>query len=271
MRIHHLNCGTMCPFSRRLINGEGSLTAPGEMVCHCLLIETPSSGLVLVDTGFGLDDIRDPRRRLGPIRHLLRGRLDPRETAANQVEALGFQRSDVRHVIVTHLDLDHAGGLSDFPDAAVHLLEREKHDGVNVPDAKAKQRYRTIQWAHGPRWESYEPSGETWKGFECVRELRGLPPEILLVPVAGHTRGHACIAIQRSDDWLLHCGDAYFSHQSVVRGGAPPAGLRAFQRVAAMHYGLMLDNQARLRELNERESDVRMFCSHDPWELSTLA
>ncbi len=268
MRIHHLNCGTMCPFSRKLVNGEGGLFASGEMVCHCLLIETPNSGLVLVDTGFGLDDIREPARRLGPIRHLLRGRLDTQEAAVTQIEALGFSRSDVRHIVLTHLDLDHAGGLSDFPEAAVHLLEQERHDGVNVPDKVAKQRYRTMQWSHGPRWEAYEPSGESWKGFECVRELRGLPPEILLVPVAGHTRGHACIAVERSDDWLLHCGDAYFSHQSMMRGGKVPAGLRLFQRAAAMNYDVMLQNQARLRELNERDSDVKLVCSHDPQELA---
>ncbi len=65
MRIHHLNCGTMCPFGGRLFGGEGGVFSRGRMVCHCLLVES-SAGLVLVDTGFGVADVESPGRRLGP-------------------------------------------------------------------------------------------------------------------------------------------------------------------------------------------------------------
>jgi len=33
--------------------------------------------------------------------------------------------SDVRHIVLTHLGFDHAGGLDDFPAATVHLLRQE--------------------------------------------------------------------------------------------------------------------------------------------------
>lgn len=49
MRIHHLNCGTDCPFGGALFDGR-SKGLTGHLVCHCLLIET-NEGLVLVDTG----------------------------------------------------------------------------------------------------------------------------------------------------------------------------------------------------------------------------
>ena len=39
MRIHHLNCGSLCPHGALLINGEGGLLAPAKVVCRCLLIE----------------------------------------------------------------------------------------------------------------------------------------------------------------------------------------------------------------------------------------
>ncbi|WP_223281445.1 MBL fold metallo-hydrolase [Streptomyces antnestii] len=44
--------------------------------------------------------------------------LDTGETAVRQVAALGYDIEDVRHIVLTHLDLDHAGGLRDFPPAA---------------------------------------------------------------------------------------------------------------------------------------------------------
>ena len=65
MRVHHLNCGTLCPHGRRLLAGEGGLLEPAEVVCHCLLIET-DDGLVLLDTGFGVEDTRDLGRLGAP-------------------------------------------------------------------------------------------------------------------------------------------------------------------------------------------------------------
>ena len=50
-------------------------------------------------------------------------------------------------------------------------------------------------------------------GFERVRQLSGVPPEVLLVPLPGHTLGHAGVAIERtSGNWVLQAGDAYFYH-----------------------------------------------------------
>ena len=39
VRIHHLNCGTMCPFGGSLLGGDGAALASARLVCHCLLIE----------------------------------------------------------------------------------------------------------------------------------------------------------------------------------------------------------------------------------------
>ena len=93
MRIHHLNCGTLCPHGRRLINGEGGWLEAARVVCHCLLIEG-DDGLVLLDTGFGTEDTRNPRQ-LGPFFAMMRPRAEIGETALKQVEGLGFAASDV--------------------------------------------------------------------------------------------------------------------------------------------------------------------------------
>lgn len=254
----------------RFMTGRGGVFGQGTLVCHCLLIETPADGLVLVDTGFGLDDLADPARRLGPMRHLLGAVFDPAECARSQVEALGFRAADVRHILITHMDLDHAGGLSDFPEARVHLLADEKAAALAASGLRETSRFRAPQWAHGPNWQTYTPEGETWNGFACVRELVGLPPEVVLVPLVGHTLGHAGIAVQDGDGWLLHCGDAYYLRETIAPVPETAPGMRAFQRAAATNYEQMLANQARLRELSARASDVRLFCAHDPAELDAF-
>ena len=60
-----------------------------------------------------------------PFAAMLNVRLREEETAVRQIEALGFSPSDVRHIVITHLDFDHAGGLEDFPNATVHLMDAE--------------------------------------------------------------------------------------------------------------------------------------------------
>src|SRR3546814_13525637 len=53
-----------------------------------------------------------------------------------------------------------------------------------------KQRYEARLWAHGPKWQTHSIAGERWNGFDAVRALGDGDDEILLVPLAGHTRGH---------------------------------------------------------------------------------
>jgi glyoxylase-like metal-dependent hydrolase (beta-lactamase superfamily II) len=272
MRVYHLNCATQCIPGGRLISGRGGLFYIVAMVTHCLLIET-ESGLVLVDTGLGRDDIRFAKARL-PLgfRLLTNPRLDQRETALFQIEQLGYHRSDVRHIILTHLDLDHAGGISDFPQAQVHLLKSEIQSANHRRGLIRQFRYRPAQWQQHSHWVTYQPYGETWFGFEAVRSLQGLPPEILLLPLQGHTRGHAGIVVQANQGWLLHAGDAYF-HQDEMNHRCPtcPLGLQVFQKLLATDYQACLYNQQRLRQLiQEQGSLIQVFSSHDTIKFGQL-
>ncbi len=267
MKIHHLNCATMCPPAP-----AGFLNPERKMVCHCLLVET-GDGLVLVDTGLGLDDVATPVKRLGgSFVRFTRPALDANETAARQVEKLGFTRRDVRHIVVTHLDLDHAGGLSDFPEAQVHLYATELDAALARRHLKERERYKPIQWAHGPLWDPRKLTGERWFGFDAVRAVPKLEDSVLIVPTVGHTRGHAAIAVRGDAGWLLHCGDAYFYRDEMdpVNPHATP-GLRFFQWLIQMDGEARLRNQARLRELaRDHGQEVRVFSAHDPAEYARM-
>jgi len=264
MRIHHLNTGTMCPVGRRLVNGTGSIFQRARMVCHCLLVET-HDGLALVDTGIGLGDIAEPQR-LG--RRWLRQtapRLDPAETAIQQIKALGFSPDDVRHVLLTHLDRDHAGGVPDFPRAKVHVHRNEHDTAVTHKIAAPKGRYVTDQWKHGPDWAFYGEGGEDWFGFKGVRALGDHEPNILMIPLPGHTLGHCGIAVRGKDKWLLHAGDSYFFHGQLQAQPHMPLVLGYFQRKADLDRNLRVANQERLRQLKAAHGDqVTIFNSHDP-------
>jgi len=265
MRIHHLNCGSLCPHGGRLLGGDGGPLSTAEIVCHCLAIES-DDGLVLVDTGFGMQDARNPRQ-LGPVFKLMNAKPRAETTALKQIEALGFGAADVRHVVVTHLDPDHSGGLPDFPEAEVHVLATELDAALN-PRLRDKPRYLGAHWKHSPRWARHETGGEEWFGFESVRVLPAAGAEIALVPLHGHSLGHTGVAIRTGEGWLLHCGDAYFNHGEVESPPSCPPGLRFFQNLNAADNKARKANQERLRELASRHGgEIAFLCSHDPHEL----
>jgi glyoxylase-like metal-dependent hydrolase (beta-lactamase superfamily II) len=265
MRIHHLNCGSLCPHGGRLLGAEGGILSTAEIVCHCLAIES-GDGIVLVDTGFGMEDARKPRQ-LGPVFGLMNAEPKAETTALKQLEALGFAAADVRQIVTTHLDPDHSGGLPDFPEAEVHILATEL-DAALHPRLRDRPRYIGAHWKHSPRWVRHEADGDDWFGFESVRILPATGAEIALVPLYGHSLGHTGVAIRTAEGWLLHCGDAYLNHGEVETPPNCPPGLRFFQNLNAADNKARKSNQERLRELAARHGDeITFLCSHDPHEL----
>lgn len=269
MHIHHINCGTECPYGGHLFDGQTPGFGKSHLTCHCLLIEAGNE-LVLVDTGFGTRDVAEPGKRIaGFFRALNNIRFDAQETAIAQVKALGYDPADVRHIVLTHLDFDHAGGLDDFPQAQVHLLEAEARAARRRNGPRARRRFRPQQWAGSGDWNEYEAGGEKWFGFDAVRSLKGLPPEILMVPLPGHTEGHCGVAVQDSTGWKLLAGDAYFYHGEIDTDRPhAPAGARLYQRMMEVDRAQRLNNQERLRRLvRDHGREVDVFCSHDPLDL----
>lgn len=92
-----------------------------------LFASRKNRGLVLADIGFGIRNIESPYSRLIPFFiNLNRIQFDRKYTAVDRIQQLGFPPRNVRHIVLTHLDFDRAGGKRGFP----------KSDGARkaVPD-----------------------------------------------------------------------------------------------------------------------------------------
>lgn len=275
MRIHHLNCISTCPMCGKLMDGRtDSLLQRGQLSCHCLLLES-GDGLTLIDTGMGLRDVAHPRSRLSAFfLSLLSPDWREEMTAYRQIERLGFAPRDVRHIVLSHLDFDHAGGIDDFPQASVHLLQAECDAARAQGSWLDRQRFRPQQWSYPQQWRTYgSTGGDRWYGFDRVRALDGLSDDVVLVPLVGHTLGHAGVAVRRGDGWLFHAADAYFHHREM--DAASPActpGLAMYQWMMDKDGSARRDNQRRLRELGTAHgSEIDIFCSHEVLDFERLA
>ena len=271
-RVHHLNCGAMQPYGGAMFDGRTPGFAPATLSCHCLMLET-QVGVVLVDTGTVSINPTQAARALSPFfRTIDRVRLNPSEAAVARLRILGHHPSDVSHVVMTHLDFDHAAGLVDLPGATVHLPALEA-DAARVREGFiAASRYRPAQWGRpAPRgqegsWRTYATFAQDWFGLPAT-ELDGLGPDILLVPLPGHTRGHCGVAVRTSDGWLLHAGDAIFHHRELSASPATPTAARAYQWLMQTSQRERRRSLARLRAIRAAHPTLPIICTHDPSQL----
>ena len=271
-RVHHVNCGAMQPYGGALFDGRTPGLAPATLACHCLVLET-QDGLVLVDTGTVSANPAQASQALSPMFRVVdRVRLNSSESAAAQVRTLGHEPGDVRHIVMTHLDFDHAAGLVDFPHAVVHVSALEADAARTREGVIAFHRYRPAQWGRpAPRgqeggWRTYATFAQDWFGFPAS-ELEGLGPDILLVPLPGHTRGHCGVAVRDSGRWLLHAGDAVFHHRELDELPSTPTAARAYQWLMQTSQRERRRSLAQLQTLRAAHPALRIVCTHDPSQL----
>ena len=243
MRVHHLVAGRMAP-----------PLGPG-IICHVLLVEHPE-GLTLVDSGLGRSDLADPKR-LGPARHLLRPQAGV--TAIDAVEAAGFDPADVAHVVLTHLDFDHVGGALDFPQATWHTTAAEWKAATSDIKAVEKSRYRSAHLGGSPIVQSHTGEGDPWRhGLSAIEVFDG----INLVPMIGHTRGHAAVTVEGESGLVVHAGDAVFDASHYDPTLAKVGILRAFEKTVVRIPKRLRINHEALATLHA-DPDVTVINAHD--------
>jgi len=246
--IHHINCGTLVVPSFPTV------------VCHCLLLQD-GERLALVDTGIGLQDVRNPVERLGQQLIDMAGfQFNESDTALHRIEAIGLSPADVQHVILTHGDPDHAGGLTDFPNAQVHVSEVEQ-----AQVASGHWRYVPTQFAHGLSWKTYGRSARRWFGMEARPVDVGFSSEVLLIPLFGHTLGHCGVAVQQEDKWMLHVGDAYYLRAEMTTDDHPVSQIAIQRADDDVQRRASLEHLRRL--VRDHGDEVDMIGYHDLTEL----
>lgn len=252
MRLHHLDAGP--------------LRVPGaSMVCRILVIELPDR-LVLVDSGFSAADVADPSR-LGPSRWFLRPDLRIERTVRAQLAARGLDPETVGDVVLTHADVDHASGIRDFPAARIHLAAAEHRAWAARRTLLDRLRYRPHAFDGVRRLLLHEPGPGRWEGLDGVTDLGDVCPGMRLVPLPGHTDGHAGVVIDgRGGLRVIHTGDAAHS-QLALTSGRTAADVRFRQALLAHDRAALTSTRRRLERLLARRPELRMVASHSTDDL----
>ncbi|HEY7916827.1 MAG TPA: MBL fold metallo-hydrolase [Acidimicrobiales bacterium] len=185
-----------------------------------------------------------------------------------QLEGLGLGATDLAGVVVTHIHLDHAGGVGDvaraFPEATVYVHPkgaRHLADPARLVDSASRVYGPLLDSLYG-RLDPTPP--ERIHVLEDGEEIRVGPTRSLTaVDSPGHAKHH--LALHDSLSGVLFAGDAVgvkLPDGGVLRPSTPPPdfdlsqALHSLQRfaerrptgLALAHYGLLADPLAVLAE-----------------------
>lgn len=190
--------------------------------CPVFLLEHPSAGYVLIDTGMPPAVAHDPKAALGRFgASIYAVRASEDQPLPARLRALGIERSSIKTVVMTHLHFDHAGGLSDLVDATV-VVSADEWRSAHGPKGFARGYFKKqFDQAHDYRLIDYElPSINSFVTFGRSFDLFG-DGSVMLVSTPGHTSGHQSVVVRLKDREALLCGDAVYTRRALDRGDAP--------------------------------------------------
>jgi N-acyl homoserine lactone hydrolase len=175
------------------------------------LVEHPSVGPILVDTGLHASVAVDPKQNMGGvIGRLYRFDMEPEQAAVAQLRARGIEPGDVKLVVMTHMHMDHASAISDFTEAT-YILGEGEWAAFSAPRATFSG-YVKKQGAHAVDYREivYETRlAHSYSTFGHSFDLFG-DGSIRLVYTPGHSAGHQSLIVRLSDREALLAGDAIY-------------------------------------------------------------
>lgn len=227
--LHPLLCARMRCAPGFLERAEGRLGALKALVSRtpedqlvdipvvAFLVQHPSAGALLVDTGLHPSVAVEPKGALGKWGGLLFKdiRMESEDSAPAQLRALGVEPSTVRTVVMTHLHADHAGAISEFPDATFVLDQREWQAAT---DGGERDGYIRRQFDHGFDYRLLDfesPAADSFASFGSSIDLFG-DGSVRLVSTPGHSDGHLSVVLRLRDREALLCGDAAYTADAIA-------------------------------------------------------
>jgi N-acyl homoserine lactone hydrolase len=189
---------------------------------QAFLVEHPGAGLVLIDSGLHASVAVKPRENFGRVTIMAFRDLQMEASQAlpAQLRERGFEPSAVKAVVMTHLHVDHASGISEFPGATFVVSKAEWEAATNQGPTHG---YVTRQFDHAFDYRLLEFEGqdaESFAGFARSFDLFG-DGSVRPVYTPGHTLGHMSVLLRTARGEVLVAGDAMYLRRTLEETHLP--------------------------------------------------
>ena len=184
------------------------------------LVRHPTAGPILVDTGLHPSIASDPEANLGRLAASFTDwTVRPGEDVASRLRAMGTDPSQVGTVILTHLHLDHASAVSEFPRATFVISSAEWEDATSglLPILK---NYRPQQFDHAFDFRTVDYEAASINSFSTFGRSFDLfgDGSVVLVSTPGHSAGHQSVVLKTGVGPFVIAGDAIFLEDQLEPG-----------------------------------------------------
>jgi glyoxylase-like metal-dependent hydrolase (beta-lactamase superfamily II) len=174
-----------------------------------------SEGIIVVDTGQGAH-LRDSGKSLHPyMRWEVAFRIEPEQEIGPQLRGLGIGPRDVKRVVLTHLHMDHDGGLVHFPDSEILVASGELRTARGM--LGRLRGYLPQRW---PSWFDPVPlnlDAESFGPFAASKRLTRAG-DVIAVATPGHTADHVSVVVQDGDTNYFLAGDTSYNERLMLAG-----------------------------------------------------
>jgi N-acyl homoserine lactone hydrolase len=175
------------------------------------LIEHPGAGPVLVDTGMHPSVAEDPKENLGAFGdRIYELRMTTDQGIRAQVKARGVDPDAIKTVVMTHLHLDHASGVSEFP-AATFVVDGREWESASKGGVTKGYHHNHFDRDYDWRLLDYDADDvSSHETFGRTFDLFG-DGSLRLLSTPGHTLGHQSVLLRLSGGEALLTGDAAYT------------------------------------------------------------
>jgi len=192
-----------------------------------------SEGVIVVDTGANAG-LKSLPRWHPYFRSAVRFDIEPEQELGPQLQSHGIGARDVRTVVLTHLHIDHDGGLAHFPYARILVSADEL--------ARASGWRGTILGYLPNRWPQwFEPAALVWQPAPLGPFSRSAritkAGDVIAVPTPGHTPGHVSVIVTDAEQRIVLAGDASYLESTMLNGtldGVSPNETAALRTLASI-------------------------------------
>ncbi len=186
---------------------------PTGVPVYAWAIEHPE-GVIVVDTGAATHLKSLPRWH--PYFQLsVRFAIEPEQEIGPQLKTHGIGARDVKTVVLTHMHIDHDGGLAHFPHSRILVSGGEIARAAGV--AGAVRGYLPDRW---PRW--FDPQAIAWRPspygpFARSADITGAG-DVIAVLTPGHTPSHLSVIVRDGAEQIMLAGDTSYLESAMLRG-----------------------------------------------------
>ncbi len=204
---------------RSLLTGKPAATVP----IPSFLIRHPSAGAILVDTGLHPSIATDGKENFGGLAtRVANPDLKAGEDVPAQLRKRGLDPGEIPVVVMTHLHLDHASAISEFPNSTIVVSETEWHSAATDSPLLNGYRRRHFDYAFDYRTVDFDRGGvDSYSSFGRCFDLFG-DGSIRLAYTPGHSAGHMSVICHLKERDFVIGGDTTYT-VAQLEGNAPLA------------------------------------------------